>query len=111
MPEAMTFWLSSTILTANFFAIYNLLSYYYFTGFPFSIVIAFIIFGVIALLNYFVIFSSGLFKEKTPSTIFGFGVVIYMIISVVLVIYAGSLHRERNIREKQRQQVEQLRFE
>lgn len=28
MPEAMTFWLTSIILTANIFTIYNYISYY-----------------------------------------------------------------------------------
>lgn len=107
MPEAMTFWLSSTILTANFFTVYNFLNYYYFPELPFSVSIAFVFFGIIALINYFIIFSLGSFKEKTPSSSFGLGVVVYMIISIAVVIYIGSLQRERNLQEKQRQQTEQ----
>jgi hypothetical protein len=107
MPEAMTFWLSTTILTANFFAVYDFISYYYLPDLPFSVAFAFGIGGVIALINYFVIFYSGSFKEKTPSSSFGFGVILYMIISIAAVIYTGSQQRERNLQEKQRQQIEQ----
>jgi high-affinity Fe2+/Pb2+ permease len=107
MPEAMTFWLSSAILTANFFTIYNFLDYNYFPELPFSLIIAFVYFGIIALINYLIIFPSGSFKEKTPSSSFGFGVVIYMIISIAGVIYVGSLQREKNLQEKERQHTEQ----
>ena len=68
---------------------------------------ALIVFGLIALINYFIIFGTGSFKEKTPSTKFGFGVAIYMIISILIVIYFGSLLRERNLQENQRQQTKQ----
>ncbi len=107
MPDAMTFWLSSTILTANFFTIYNFLNYYYLPKLPFSVSIALILFGVIVLINYFIIFNLSSFKEKTPSSSFGFGVILYIIISVAAVIYTGSQQRERNLKEKQRQQIEQ----
>jgi len=107
MPDAMTFWLSSAILTANFFTIYNFLNYYYLPKLPFSVGIAFVFFGVIASINYFIIFYSGSFKEKTPSSSFGFGVILYMIISVAAVIYTGSQQRERNLQENQRRQIEQ----
>jgi hypothetical protein len=107
MPDAMTFWLSSTILTANFFTIYNLLNYYYLPKLPFSVGIVFVFFGVIASINYFIIFYSGSFKEKTPSSSFGFGVILYMIISVAAVIYTGSQQREKNLKDNQRQQIEQ----
>ncbi len=107
MPEAMTFWLSSTILTSNFFTIYNFLKYYYLPKLPFSVSLAFVFFGVIALINYFLIFYSGSYKEKTPSSSFGFGVILYMIISIAAVIYSGSQQRERNLQLKQRQLIEQ----
>lgn len=107
LPEVMTFWLSSTILTANFFTVYDCFRYYFFQSLPFSTVFAFSVFGVIAGINYFIIFSLGSFKEIIPSSKFGISVLIYMIVSLTAVIYIGSLHRARNLQEKQRLQMEQ----
>ncbi len=107
MPDAMAFWLSSTILTANFFTIYNFISYYFLPDLLFNTTFVFVVGGIIAIINYFIIFYPGSYKEKMPSNSFGLGVILYMIISVAAVIYTGSQKRERNIQEKQRQQIEQ----
>lgn len=103
MPDAMAYWLTTTILTANFFAVYDFLRYYGYAKLPFNVVFAFIVFGIIAMLNYIIIFVNGSYKEEKPSAKFGIGVVIYMLISIGVVIYIGSLHRERNLIEKQQQ--------
>jgi hypothetical protein len=107
MPDAMAFWLTTTILTANFFAVYDILTYYYFLNFPFSKTLVFSVFGILALLNYIVIFVNGSYKKEKPSSMFGIGVVLYIFCSIGIVIYTATIHRERNLQEKKRQQTEQ----
>lgn len=107
LPEAITFWLTTTILTANFFAVYDFIRYYWITRLPFNLILVFIFFGTISFVNYFAIFFKALYKEKTPSSLFNRGVVFYIIISIIVVIYIGSLHRERNLNVIHKQNMEQ----
>jgi hypothetical protein len=101
MPDAMTFWLSTTILTLNFFALYDFLGYYIFKEIPFDMVFGFSSFGIIALINYVLFFVKRLYRNIETSKKNGFYAIIFIVITFIAVIYIGSLHRERNLQEKQ----------
>jgi len=106
MPDAMTFWLSSMVLTLNFFAIYNFFGYYIFKDLPFDLIFGFSSFGVIAFVNYILFFRRRFYQDIETTKKEGIYVIIYIIISFAVVIYIGSLHRERNLFKKQQIQIE-----
>lgn len=105
IPEAMAFWLTSLIVTANALTIYDFLSFYYFTNLDFNALIAFSFFGLISMINFLSVFYKGLYKDLRPSRKFGIATVLYMILSIVAIIYSGYLHRERNIQKMHENQI------
>ena len=106
MPDAMTFWLSTTILTLNFFAIYDFLGYFIFEYLPFNIIFGFSSFAIIALINYILFFGRRHYRNIETNSKNGFYAIIYIIISFAAIIYIGSLHRERNLKEKKQLIIE-----
>lgn len=107
MPAMYAFGASSLMLFANLFGLYDIVMFYFLPELPFSTTLVFVFFGVICLLNYFLVFSSGHYKEITPGRNSGLYSILYIVISIALVMWISTKHRERNLQEKQRQQVEQ----
>ena len=63
MADTMAWVLSTTILTANFFTIYNLFSYYIYKELPFNGLFVFISLGTIALINFMLFFRKKLYHD------------------------------------------------
>ena len=106
LPDAMVFWLTSTLLTFNFWAIYDFFSYFIFTNLPFSEELLFISVGIIALFNYLIFFRSKEYKEIVPPKNFGYKVIAYLVISALFTATTAKLHHDRNVKLKEQSQIE-----
>lgn len=106
LPDAMVFWLTSTLLTLNFWTVYDIFSYFIFIDLPFSGTLVFIVMGVISLFNYLIFFRDKQYKEVVPPKNFGYKVVAYMTISVLFMAATAKLHHDRNVKLKEVLQIE-----
>ncbi|HRH63007.1 MAG TPA: hypothetical protein PLI68_06750 [Bacteroidia bacterium] len=107
MPVMFTFYASSLMLFANLFGLFDIIMFYIFPEVPFSTTLVFIFFGLICLLNYFLVFQAAHYKEIVPSKNSGLYSVLYIVFSVLLIAWISTKQHDKNLQEKQRQQIEQ----
>ena len=97
LPEAMTLWVTTLILTLNLITIYDFLRFYFFKELPNNIGLGFIVFILVALVNYIFVIRKAYFKDISPTKKTGLFIIFYIILTFALLVYIGSLHREQNL--------------
>lgn len=107
MPAMYAFWASSLMIFANIHAIYDIVAFYLFPELPYSIPLVYFLFAVICTANFIFIFKPANYKKRIPQKNSGLYSVIYILVSIMLVIWISTKHRDRYLKEKQQQQIEQ----
>lgn len=88
-------WGTSTVLVGfNALFIYDFSQYYFFKGSSMSKGGMLGMVCVIAVLNYIFVIRKGDYKELYPSKSFNIGVVVYIALSLLLMIFIGLKYRE-----------------
>jgi len=100
MPGMYSFGASSLMLFANVFGLYDVVMFYFLPELPFSTNLVYFSFFVICLVNYFLVFKFNRFEEITPGRNSGIYSVLYIIISILILIWISNKHRDRNILER-----------
>ncbi len=105
-PVIYTFWASSFIVTANFFSIYDIISYFIYPDIPISSKVTNTLAVIVCVLNYLIIILPARYKEVKLKPNSGRNTIIYIIVSVTLAIGMAKLHHDRNVQAKQNQKTE-----
>ena len=105
MPAVYAFFASSFIVFANFFGIYNIITYFFYPNLSSTNYVGYTFAGVICFLNYLLVFLPAKYKEVKPKPKSVRNTIIYIIVSVAFLMVMAKLHHDRNVK-KQNQQME-----
>lgn len=105
-PAMYAFWASSLMSFANLYVVYDIVRFYIHPKLPFSITLVYLLFGVICIFNYILFFKPANYKKITPKKNSGLYSVFYIVVSVLLIIWISTKHRDRYLQEKQQQKIE-----
>jgi hypothetical protein len=107
-PAMYAFGASSLMIFANLYVVYDIVGFYIFPQLPFSITLVYLLFGVICGVNYILVFKPANYKKRTPKKNSGLYSVLYIVVSVLLIIWISTKHRDRYLQEKQQQVMSQM---
>jgi hypothetical protein len=95
-PWVFVLFTSTVLIGFNFLFVYDALQFYFFNATRLNKGYALLVFAIIGLLNFFFVIRKGKYVEIYPSKVFNVGVIIYIIISILLIIFMGLKYRTLN---------------
>ncbi len=96
-PGVYTFAVSTTLLAFNCFVIYGVVQYVISSKWQLLEMTTYLLFASLGILNFFLVFLSGKYKEIQPSARDRKHAVWYIVISLFLFIGTIILHRIKNV--------------
>ena len=98
-PAMYAFWASTAMLFANAFTLYGCLLEFTKLNLPSINDIVYYLIGFICIVNYFSVFKHAKYKEMIPRKNSGILAVLYIILSIVFVIWISNKHRDGILNE------------